>query len=949
MKASVKIIGLKIAKWFGIAIASILLLLFLAPIVFPGTVAEQIKTFANKKIDGELQFSKARLSFFNHFPSLTVTLYDLSLKGSAPFKNDTLLSADEVAFGINLKRLIFDNEVRIDEIYVSESFINVKVDENGKANYNVYVSDSSKAPDTISNTSVRLERIDISDCHLRYEDKSAKMLVEAKGFNYLGRGDLSRAVFDLETDAEIDSLDFFYDNEPYLQNKNVQANLVTRINTNSLEISFQKNDLVINRLPVDFKGDLEILKSGYNIDVSASSIDSNLRDLFTALPPEYVKWLDKTNVKGKTDLKFLFKGNYNSQKKTNPDLAFEMNIRGGYIEFDKTPFPTSDIFLQFKTVLPSMDLDRLSVKIKPLSFKVGSDFLTANVETVGLEKPSIKAVIKGSLDLQKLDESLGLSAVDMKGMLNMDVVSNGIYDPKLHKFPETKAKILLRNGMLKTTYYPNPITDINLDLNALNETGNFRSTVINIKPAGFIFEGKPFNLTAKFANFDDVSYDLRAKGTIDVARIYKVFSREGLDVTGLIKADLALKGVQSYATSGQYGKLDNSGTLLLQNIKATSELFPKPFLINEGLFSFKREKTKFDKFIAHYGQSDFAMNGHLNNVINYFLESKGTLTGAFNVNSNFINVNEFMALKPTQKDDKNPKGEAVKAANPKETGVVLLPTNLNVSLTANAQKVAYDQLNIEKLKGTVGIKNGRLTLKQTGFELIGCRVLVDAIYDDVSPTRAGFDAHLQARNFDVKRAYNEIELFRNLVTAAEKAEGIISIDYKLNGTLDGNMMPIYPSLVGKGTLTLSKVKVRGLKMFSVISNKTGSDGVNDPDLSRVDIKTSIKNNIIYVERTRMGLALFRLRFEGETSFDGQLNLKMRLGLPPFGVIGIPFTITGTQDNPKIKIFSKKTDETEGTDYDGKMVIKNKELQKDLEDKSVKNPVNRTKSDTVKKP
>jgi AsmA protein len=31
---------------------------------------------------------------------------------------------------------------------------------------------------------------------------------------------------------------------------------------------------------------------------------------------------------------------------------------------------------------------------------------------------------------------------------------------------------------------------------------------------------------------------------------------------------------------------------------------------------------------------------------------------------------------------------------------------------------------------------------------------------------------------------------------------------------------------------------------------------------------------------------------------------MRLGLPPFGLIGIPIVITGTHSDPKIKVFSK---------------------------------------------
>ena len=107
-------------------------------------------------------------------------------------------------------------------------------------------------------------------------------------------------------------------------------------------------------------------------------------------------------------------------------------------------------------------------------------------------------------------------------------------------------------------------------------------------------------------------------------------------------------------------------------------------------------------------------------------------------------------------------------------------------------------------------------------------------------------------------------------------------------------------LRGGGTLSVSKVKVKGLRLFSAISKESNRD-VNDPDLSKVDIKSTINNNIMTIERTRMKVSAFRLRLEGQTSFDGRLNLHFRVGLPPFGVIGIPLTITGTQDNPIVKV------------------------------------------------
>jgi len=38
-----------------------------------------------------------------------------------------------------------------------------------------------------------------------------------------------------------------------------------------------------------------------------------------------------------------------------------------------------------------------------------------------------------------------------------------------------------------------------------------------------------------------------------------------------------------------------------------------------------------------------------------------------------------------------------------------------------------------------------------------------------------------------------------------------------------------------------------------------------------------------------------------------------LGLPPLGILGIPMTITGTQDNPKVKL-GKQTEDLQETEY-----------------------------------
>lgn len=904
----------KLVKGFKITVLtvlSILLLMFLLPILFPGKVAEEVKKFANERLDGELNFSKAELSFFNHFPSLTLTLKDFKLNGSAPYRNETLISAGEIAFGINVKSLIFDSTVKIDKIFLSHALMNVHVNEKGEANYNVYVSEDEKPASKDSNTSLKLEKISIEDSHLIYNDQSVKMLVDAKGFNYMGKGDLDQAIFDIYTEAEIDSLNLTYDHKQYLQNKKVKADLITKINTNSLAFVFEQNNLKINKLPVEFTGKFDFLKNGYDMDFSIKSIDSRLNDFFTALPPEYVTWLEKTKVKGSTDIGFSLKGQYIASQNKSPDMNFNMKIRDGHIEYKNAPYPLSNIYLNFDTKIPGLNPDHIQVSVDSLFFNVGKDYLKAIVKARGLKKPVIEANLQASLDLKKLDQAAGLQNMDLSGLLKMNVISKGVYNKEQSIFPVTKGTVLLKNAHIQTQYYPKPITNINLLASLFNGNGTFAQTQLIINPASFNFEGKPFYLKASFKNFDDVAYNLKAKGSVDLARVYKVFPIDGIDLKGFIKADVAFKGTQSDAVAGRYNKLQNSGTLELKNIRTKSEYLPKPFIINEGVFKFQQDKMFFNNFLAAYGASDFKMDGYLQNVINFVLSDRAVLQGKFNLTSNYIKVDEFMSGASTESTaTKTPTPQAPAA---QQTGVVVIPPNFDLQFTANAAKVDFQGLNLTQSHGNLSVNKGKLSLQNTGFSIIDCPVNMNATYMSETPSRAAFDFKIKAQDFDIKRAYDEIKMFREMASAAEKAQGKVSLDYTVSGKLDGNMQPIYPSLTGGGILSVRAVKMRGFRMFGAVSDKTHTDAIRNPDVSKVDIKTTIKNNIITIERFKFKFAGFRPRIEGTTSFDGKLNIKMRLGLPPLGIIGIPLTVTGTKDAPKVKL-GKKGEDIEETEY-----------------------------------
>jgi len=1027
MKSRVFRVVLKTIKVIVITIVSLLLILFLLPYIMPGTISEKIKTFVNRSIDGKIEFSKARLSFFNHFPSLTLTLYDFSSTGSAPFQNEKLLSAGEIAMGIRIPALL-RGEIKINEFYISKADINVQVDAHGNANYNVYKSSASS--DTTSSgdttTHLKLEKIVIEQSNLLYNDLSADVFIRAQRLNYTGKGDLSKAIFDLTSHISIDSFDLSYAQEPYILKRRIRADLVTSINTNSLAFEFRNNRLRINRLPIEFIGRYEFLKKGYKMNFEFKSVNAELGDLFTVLPPSYQGWLGKTRMEGSAALQATLAGKYIGGTDTMPDLDFDMKIRNGNIAYDKAPAPLRNLYIDFGIRLPFLNPDSLSVNVDSVSFNIEKNYFSSVLKIKGYQTPRIIARVNSELDLQELDRALGLADYDMKGkfsvklnamgriatgqnpnQLRKDIIitsipsfsfqsslqngyfhftklpqpirqinftvhadcpdnnyrhisasvddidvnvlnnfvkgfvrlknadnfpvdanldatfhmsdikqfypldstdlsgdlaihvkSNGNYQPAKKIFPKTEATLKIQNGSVQTKYYPAPITKIAVDATLKNKQGTLSDLQVELQPVSFEFEGKSFMVKAGLEDFDNLHYDIISKGEIDLGKIYKVFSQKGWDVQGTINTDLSLHGNQGDAAAGRYSRLQNSGTLKVNKILVVSYLYPLPFYIDKGVLRFDQDRIDFDQFRTIYGKSSVVLSGSVSNLFNY-MSGGGSLKGDLHLQSDYLLLDELMAY---HADTVSTRPDSLAAGS---SGVIMVPKDLDLKFTTDIKRVDYNTLHIDSVNGEVLLKNGQVKMNQTRFKLAGASTVMDGGYRTLSPARALFNYHVKMKDFDVQRMYKEVELFRQIAPSAAKAQGIVAVDYNLEGKLNGDMYPIMPSLKGGGVVSVKNVKVKGLRFFSSVSKETGKDSLNDPDLHKINFKTSISNNVVTLEKTKIKVAGFRLRLQGQTDFDGRIKFDCRVGLPPFGIIGIPVKVTGTGQQPIVK--TGKTD------------------------------------------
>lgn len=1025
-----KTILLKGVKITGIALGSVLLLLFLFPVIFPGTIEEQIKKWTNQSIEGQLNFSDVGLSFFRHFPSLTLTLYDFSLTGSAPFAADTLIAGKALSFGIDLSS-VFGDTVRVSRFYLNDALINIQADEKGNANYNIYKGSEGASSDS-SNTRLKIEGIFIKNCRLVYNDRSIPMRIDAKGFQYEGRGDMDNSQFDLQSKLQADSFDFEFDGTTYLRRRNVKAELLTGINTTSLVFKFAKNNLLINRLPVDFSGDMAILKDGYDIDLKVVSGTTEFGNIFSALPPDYDDWLAGTRFSGTSQIRVEMKGGYRAATGQAPDLSVSLWVHDGLIHYKQAPAPLQHFRINTTVILPGLNPDSLIFRLDTLGFDLNGASTHAEIYMKGIQEPYIRANLNSNLDLAMLDQALGLSMAELRGQfklkgevdgfyrtgqnpdrwradtvitsiprfnlvadiengylkysdlplaleniglkllsscktgkpddinvavqhlqasvgkgslsgglelsglnnnrvkaslkadlqlddlskaipladfalggkLTANVQTEGMLDAGKNRFPATHGNILLQNGRIQTPYYPHPIEQLEIKSEIECGSGKLEDLSIRVSPFAFVFEQQPFSIDATIKDPVDMRYDITAKGTLDLGKIYQVFALEGYAMTGLLEANLKLHGAQTDAMAGRYERLNNSGVLHLRHFEMRSDDYPLPFLVPAATLRFEQEKAWLEDARLRYGRNDLTINGYAQNFIGHVLQGS-LLQGKLAVTCPRLLVDDFTVLS----DPPTPSGAASSSST--ASGIVLLPKDMDLSLEASVSEIVYGQTTLQDFKGGLTLQNGQLQLKDTRFKIAGATVSTGGNYGPVNLRKANFDLTFKADSFDVKRAYNEVPLFREMATAAGNAEGLVSVDYALQGRLNDKMEPVYPSIKGKGVVKMEQVKVSGLKLFGAISKATGKDSIDNPGLKAVVMKSSIANNIITIERTKMKVLGFRMRLEGQTSMDGRLNLRFRLGLPPFGILGIPMTITGTSDNPIVNIRKgKEADELE---------------------------------------
>ncbi|RZJ28503.1 MAG: AsmA family protein, partial [Flavobacterium sp.] len=413
----------KILKITGIVLLFLIVALFAIPYFFKDAIKAKVLEAINKNVDATVTFNDADLSLFRSFPQANVNLDKLVVLNKAPFAGDTLVSFGEVSLDMSIKQLFKgkDEPINIDAIQSKDGLINIIFNKDGLGNFDIALKNAKKKDDGQSNPlALKIKEYKIENFRFHYTDEKSKIKMKIDSLYHSGNGDFTSSKLDLvTTSAARVSLDM--DKINYMNKVPLTLNATIAIDMDQKKYAFKQNKALINKLPLEFDGYIQMLEKGQQYDLTFNTPSSDFRNFLGLIPSAYSGSLENVKTEGKFTVKGFAKGIYSDSSVPKFNIAIASNDAS--FQYPNLPKAVKHIVIDTKIVNDTGLMNDTYVNLDKLSFAIDQDVFNAkaNIKNV-VENPLVNAELNGTINLANLSKAYPIKLKKpLSGILKADV------------------------------------------------------------------------------------------------------------------------------------------------------------------------------------------------------------------------------------------------------------------------------------------------------------------------------------------------------------------------------------------------------------------------------------------------------------------------------------------------------------------------------------------------
>lgn len=781
----------KILKIILIVILLLAVALFALPYFFKDQIKAKITQAINEKVDAKISFADADLSLFKNFPNANVTLDKLVIINKAPFEGDTLVSLGELNLKMSIKELFKgkNEAMNIDGITSKNGVINILFNKDGIANYDIALKNKNNKDDGKSSPlSLKIQDYKIENFKFKYFDESSKIKMVIDSLNHEGTGNFAAQKLDLVTKSTAKiSLDI--DKVNYMKNVALTLDAVLGIDLDKSKYTFKENKALINQLPLEFDGFIQMVAAGQEYNLKFKTPTSSFKNFLGVIPAAYASSLANVKTTGDFTVAGFAQGLYSDT--TVPKFKIEIASNNASFKYPNLPKSVQNIVIDTKIINETGILNDTYVNLDKLSFKIDQDVFNAKANIKNITKnPIIDAALKGTINLANVTKAYPVKLdKPLSGILNADVTTK--FD--MESVEKSQYQNINNGGTMSLSGF-NYVDENGKTMNISNALVQFNPSQVNLKQFnattgksdisvtgilenfyGFIFRNQElkgnFNMNSKQLAVDDF---MTTGETTKVGTKTETKKADAMKIPAFLNCTLTAK-----ATAVLYDNLtlkDVSGKLIVKDEKVTLEnvktsLFGGTIGVNGAVST--KGKTPVFNMDLNLNQVDIAQSFTQLDMLKKIAPIAGIINGKLNSS---IKLNGNLDAKELTPDLKTLTGDLL--GQLLSTTVNSTNSTLLTALGSNLKFIDVSKINLNDLKAAITFKDGKVNVKPFNIK-----------YKDIKATIGGTHGFDQSMNynlkFDVPAKYLGSEA-NALIAKLSAADAAKLESFPINAVLVGN-------------------------------------------------------------------------------------------------------------------------------------------------------------------
>ena len=863
-------------KKFLAAIGILLVLLvasaFILPAVFKDDIKVAIDEELEKSVNATVLFDvdNFSLSMFKNFPSITATLSEFGVVNREPFDGEVLFFAEELEVEINLFSL-FGDTPSLSGITLIEPIINIKVLEDGSANYDIAISTAEESTEETpaEEFSFRIDHWEVINGDITYDDATIPFYLNLTEVNHTGSGDFTLDQFDLKTQTSSTGVTVGYDGDTYMEGQTVEMDAVISISDDISRYTFKENSARVNDFNLTFDGWFFMADDYYDMDITYGAADNTFKSLLSLVPGMYSEEFSDLTAAGEISFAGAVKGKYDDT--SMPAFNVALDVKDGMFQYPDLPTAVENISLDMKVDNPDGVIENTRIDINQFHMGLGSNPIDAKLLIKNLKDYDTQADISAHLNLAELSQMFPVEGLEMRGNFDLDLKAEGSYDSTLNTMPVLSSTMALKDGYIKSSEFPIPLEDFHFSSTLSNSTGNMSDFVTVVEDLTLIMDEEEFHADLTFSDLINYTWKAKVAGGIDLEKITSLIPLEGMELAGRIVADIETSGNYEALEAEQYNLLPTSGNMKIENFVYKDVTLPYDVTIESASASLTPTRVALESYEGHIGKSDLSMSGEINNYMGFIFSEDELLKGTFDFKSGYMDLNQLM---PEYEEDTT-------AIEEEEVpySAIPVPKNIDFVMNASISNLHYMDMDIRNVNGRILVRDGIVRLQNLNMNFLGGAIMMAGDYNTQNPEVPGYDFLLKVSNISIKESFETFTIVKNLAPVAAHLIGDVSTDFKIKGDLGQDLMPKLETITGAGVLRVVDVAFGNKDVLDKLSAVTSLEQSNSVSLKNIAMSTSIENGKLAVKPFNLTLGDYPATISGATGIDGSIDYSIKLDVP----------------------------------------------------------------------